>query len=113
MIIRMKDTSTAERKLGTHFEFASGPRPFPKDRAGPIGQWSQNFRCPVLAVFLVSLPWLQISQQVLDLEFVAPDSGASYQCTSATRVEPSAMAGIIFRLRHYQVRPLPENGILA
>jgi hypothetical protein len=71
----MKDTSTAERKLGTHFEFASGPRPFPKDRAGPIGQWSQNFRCPVLAVFLVSLPWLQISQQVLDLEFLAPDSG--------------------------------------
>ena len=41
-------TSTAKRKLGTHFEFASGPRPFPKDRAGPIGQWSQNFRCPVL-----------------------------------------------------------------
>jgi hypothetical protein len=36
---------------------------------------SHRYRRIRLAVFLVSLPWLQISQQVLDLEFLAPDSG--------------------------------------
>ena len=42
-------TSTDERKLGTHFELASDPSHFPRGSAGPIGQWSQNFRCPVVA----------------------------------------------------------------
>ena len=42
-------TSTDERKLGTYFELASDPSHFPRGSAGPIGQWSQNFRCPVLA----------------------------------------------------------------
>src|ERR1700731_1535330 len=44
------DPSTAERKLGTHFELASGPSHLPDGPARPFGQWSQNFRCPVLAM---------------------------------------------------------------
>jgi hypothetical protein len=54
-------TSTDERKLGIHFELASDPSHFPRGSAGPIGQWSQNFRCPVLA-------WI----------FTAPDSPNEY-----------------------------------
>jgi hypothetical protein len=40
--------TTAERKLGTHFELASGPSHLPDGPARPCGQWSQNFRCLVL-----------------------------------------------------------------
>ena len=45
--------SPAERKLGTHFELESDPSHFPRGSAGPIGQWSQNFRCPVLATYKI------------------------------------------------------------
>src|SRR3984893_7332287 len=48
-------TSTAERKLGTHFELASGPSHLPDGPARPFGQWSQNFRCPVLVCVGASL----------------------------------------------------------
>ena len=37
---------------GTHFELESDPSHFPRGFAGPIGQWSQNFRCPVLGACL-------------------------------------------------------------
>jgi hypothetical protein len=49
--------STAERKLGTHFELASGPSHLPDGPARPFGQWSQNFRCPVLVASSTGMPW--------------------------------------------------------
>ena len=40
-----QSTSTAERKLGTHFRLGTDPRRLSK---GVPGRWSQNFRWPVL-----------------------------------------------------------------
>jgi hypothetical protein len=45
-------SSTAERKLGTHFELASGPSHLPDGPARPFGQWSQHLRCLVLGSYM-------------------------------------------------------------